>query len=852
MVSTNIMAEGHCHLAAQKFLLTVPCEFCPMSHQDDYNRLIEAFQNLPILDFSKDMATVNGLKFVFPRMSVPEAVRQEALSEVNSNSMSNSSTSPRSTYRRLDSLPPDEPSGMASIEVLLEAIEKASGKLEYGRTPLLEWEERLVFGDDEASITRSDHWDIRKSTTDSWARGKPINASKGVANDWFRNELVAGVEDGRFPDGLVIHGAAGSGKSTLLKYLIQKNFSWLKEKRLVFSRFELLKFWQRIKDDPKTRFEREAQKYLAVIHARDLLVHRFCTFSSEDGFRVDLSPGVFPHDPAKPPKKKKFNVELEIFLKECDAEFSHQGCPTTQQTRDRIRDTVSRLINPQASLANALDELTLRCLHVMIFVLARGKKIVTVYDGLDAVRPEDVLSETKDGTALWECAREVMRLRNVLGSFDQVFDDAPRLIRHSILITRNNTLQGLVQLYEAWTDTVINLPKFQISSVAVLPAAISTARTAITHVPEFRNRSRHDQQVLATLFLRPYVRAMGQIFRGVPGDGDIDRVEDLFDGNLRKLFRLISLSIRWTSQEMLSGDFLDPAEYQSSVDVLLRTLASPRGIDFLYRKSYRTVEVLLVGRIGWFENAVSYRGQQLPASHAIHVGIATNDGHHGVLDNVLNYAPAPPAKSIDDHMLIEKMRYLQVLKIPRTLSQLQSILSDQFGYPSSDEKVVWKKLLFLMKTGFLTVDVAANDEGKFTIATSRRGKLALELVGNLGYIENIFHQSRFPQPLVGHIEDQHRSASTLNWSARSIRNAFIFLSYFKCLEGNPMSGRGVPPDYRELERVQAGLIRSIEAMTKPSLHQMEEDKRRSAEVARLAIQEIELTRSAWRKERLIR
>jgi hypothetical protein len=821
-----------------------------MSHQQDYDRIMEAFSQLPTLDFSKVMSTTRGTAFVMPKITLPKGRRDIHSIDPNSNTMSNSSGSNRKVYPLLDSLPPSQPSGIITITVLLDAIEKASGKLEYGRTPLREWNRRLVFAGDEAILHTSHPWDIRRNNGQRWTAGHPINESSGSTDDWFRGELVAGIQAGRFSQGLVVHGAAGSGKSTLLKYLILKNYAWLRDQRVVFSRFELMKFWNKISHDPEGQFTAQAKKYMAVILARDLLLHRFTTWSEDQGcFNVDMSPaGSYPPVPVRNGSTKtRFNAELDLFLGECRDECSYYGIHAIEQVIGRIREVVSGLGDPSKKLTDNLGRLKLSALHIMIFVLAREKKIVVVYDGLDAVRPEDVLSETKDGTALWECAQKVMQQRDVLGSFSDVIPEAPELVRQSILVTRNNTLQGLVYLNATWADSVAALPKFQIASVAMLPAAISTARTVISYIPEFHERSQADRNRLATLLLRPYERSMAQILQDLQDDESGDRMEDLFDGNLRKLFRLLSLSLRWTSREMLQGGFLDPAEYQTSAELLLQTLASDRGVDFLRHKSYRTVETLLVGRAAWFENAVIYREYQIPPGNETRVKIETNDAHHGVIDNILNYAPAAPAKTMDEHMQIEKVRYLQILKTPMTLDDLRSVLSGQFGYSAGDRSTVWTKVLFLMKTGFLTVDVAERDGGQFMIATSNRGRLALKLLGNLSYIENIFHQTRFPEPLVAHINDQVRSTSTLNWSAQSIRNAFVFLCYFKCLESNPMSGQGVPSRYRLFDEIYSGLIRSIEAMTKPGRDDDDKLRHNRADITKLAIEEIDRTRVAWQK-----
>jgi GTPase SAR1 family protein len=832
----------------------------------EYDSLMAYFANLPHLTFDRVAGEARGLPFCKPFLDVPQAVRQKIINDMNSHVSSISSMKRKRRYDLLDDLPPGQPSGMMSMGVLLEAIDKASGKLAYGRTKMDEWKRRLVFQRDRAAQQKTNSaWDLQRSSDERWHKNDPINASEGISNSWFLDQLLPEF-DQTMPDAVVVRGMAGSGKSTILKYLILNNYETLKARNVVFSRFEMMKFWTRIKSSSKELFKDESRRYMALIHARDLLLHRFCHCSKAGSFVVSQSElavrpvlravGDSNTDKAPPVAEEgetEFSRELDAFLAQYATEFKrYKGTSPDETELYEIRQAASVLATPGVDLLDTLDQLHDDQLHLVIFVLAKGKTLITIYDGIDAVRPEDILTRTEGGRELWEAACKVMRHYGTLGDYRSIFGRTPRLRRRSILVVRNNTLTELNRINQRWANDIVDLPAYDVSPIPVMPAAISAATTIISYIPEFRSdiTNKVDHTHLASQLLRPFERTMKHIFQSIDEGHPDDQLKDLFDGNLRKLFRLIALTLEWTNKEMLAGRELDPEDFQVSTEQLLARMASQRGLDFLSRKSYRVVETLLVGGAGWFENAIALQPMQERASTEIITQMQSNKAHHGVLDNVLNYHSQEAPTSIDDHMFVEKIRYLQILRQGQVWDEIPQLISGNLGY-RRDEEAQWDKLLFLMKTGFVVVDTD-NFDGRFRFRTSERGKLALALLSNLGYVENVFHQTLFPKVMVEHLSDLRRSdTGNVRWAAHSVRNAFIFLTYFKCVEENQLSGKAVPQAFRLFNKIHQGLLREIQLMTSPNAESTAEPSASKSEIASLALAEISTLLDIWRKQRII-
>lgn len=845
--------------------------------------ILSYFHNLPDLNFDKYQKD-GGLKMGYPKLDQSGVV--DLGYPENSQTKSEPAETHFPTLKRLSETAPGQPSGSDSLDAIREAIEKASQKMVFGVTTLQEWERRLVFVNDE--VVRDDQdWTIKRATDDKWTEDLPINTSLAVANDWFNTHLTPAVQSDKTSRGFVVSGTAGSGKSTLFKYLISRNFDQSKAQKVVFSRFEFSKITDNLDTDTDDEFDRNVEKYIARIHVRDLLLHKFMTIRDchelefeeeaappasvsevQNGDRVVLR-FVPPHGRGRP-DKLPFEDRLDDAVTQIGKSFHLiYERPPQPEDLENIRDLILSLNQGRESLRNALNGATVKFLHVFIHALAvkENRMIVTIFDGIDAVKPEEILKTGLKEHRRWTLAKRVMQKRNRYGNHH---DDRghPLGIQHlSILVIRNTTRAGLAHVAEDWARDVQNLPRFQVGSVAVFPAGLSMSLASIDNLPEFFGRSDQDKLRLANLLMRPYLRQLNHVFKGQVKDPDDTILDDLFHGNLRKLFRFQSKAWEWTRigmfiEKYLERDFV--GEYHRSAEATLEAMASSAGLLFLERKAYRSVEAMLTGGRPVFENAVRLQRSEMIGGDGYKVDVEWNKKYAGVIDNVLNYTIERPVRKNDDHMLLEKVRILQILDQRKTLAEFRTEIKEDFGYDYDNDEYrklqefssAWDKLLFLIQTGFVVVSLDPSDstnQRNFYFETSSRGRLALRLLENLGYIENIFHRTLFPEILIEVIKDMPRPGQVETWSSQAIRNAFVFLTYLKKVEHNHLRGknsqRAKDGAYYLFDRVYRGLMSHVGAIVadsgKPNAAHRE---RNIASDAQVMIEDIV---ADWKKKGLI-
>ena len=164
----------------------------------------------------------------------------------------------------------------------------------------------------------------------------------------------------------------------------------------------------------------------------------------------------------------------------------------------------------------------------------------------------------------------------------------------------------------------------------------------------------------------------------------------------------------------------------------------------------------------------------------------------------------------------------------------------------------------MLKTNFLAADIhlAAGECTVWLKSTSKAKLCVNSLIGNLAYIEHVFHRTLFPSALVEHIEDREREGRTREWAIASIRNAYVFLTYFRHIEQNAANGVQIPRQHRLFEKVRDRVIKSLERMT-AALERKDDFERDPNEHSRAfldaeeictgALEEINRTHRAWIK-----
>jgi hypothetical protein len=309
---------------------------------------------------------------------------------------------------------------------------------------------------------------------------------------------------------------------------------------------------------------------------------------------------------------------------------------------------------------------------------------------------------------------------------------------------------------------------------------------------------------------------------------------------------------------MLKSDLLESWEIFGGVQTLIDALSSPRGSDFLRTKSYRVIEQILVSDGTSFENAAAVLTTEsailLAEGHPPHT-IKANRNHLGQIDNIFNYLNVGGSSPVDAHTFLEKVRIVQLLwDTPMPDQKLTKEMVSTFGYGPWNQSMLVKLML---KTGFLAAEVDRGSESlEIQLRSTAKGKLCItSLVGNLAYIEHVFHKTLFPSVLIEHISDKARDPARLEWPIASIRNAFIFLTYFRHIEANKAKGVAVPEQYRLFEQARRRVVTSLERMTSafdwhdPLNRDGPADRGSGARAAAIcsgALKEIEQTLKAWR------
>jgi ABC-type oligopeptide transport system ATPase subunit len=701
--------------------------------------------------------------------------------------------------------PKESQSERKSIGLLLDAITRATRKLEFAKTLEEEWNDSLVFADTRA-IRRSHRktYLFRSSTKKTWSDGDAINQTIDVANDWFVRVLMANICEGvvnRHTQ--VIVGDKGCGKSTLLKYLITKNSVETKRKKIVFSRFEFMKFIQRWKKLGNNTNE-ALRNYLSYIQSRDLFLDHFFDLHSCAKYSIK-----FPFV-----NEVKLDAEITSLMAAMKRLAPVVGMRVDDDT---LRVTIETLLHAarlgNAELMRELRKLSSNLRILLVGALWEDKTVVTVFDGLDSLDVHDALQNSDQ----WKMVKYLVENRAELSS--------PTILRlngevndaDSILVLRRNTVAQLEKDYTLEGKPIEFGALYSVAPVDGLTATVSVMRRAARLLNSNGDLESREVDNLAFDLMRIAQRTMIALSRNASVRVPSGLLYNLFEGDLREQFRFLSVIFEWSVKDMLSLNYLDSHEHFDALPKqLIEVLASSRGNDFLARKSYRIVELLLSPEGGAFENAAltvsDESGLLEDSASSIPIQNVNFVGH---LDNIFNYLDRTVGSSIDDHAFLVKIRAVQLLSGTEMGSKdFISGMSNTFGYSQARLKDL---IIFLLQTEFLVARVVFHG-GKYNIllSASAKGRFCVDsLIYNLAYLENVFHSTLFPTVLVSHIEDRERSASVSEWAAASIRNAYILLTYFSLIEKNLATGKAVPDSYRLLPKIQQRVTDTVLRMIEP-------------------------------------
>ncbi|MEO3416151.1 hypothetical protein AAFO92_15980 [Roseovarius sp. CAU 1744] len=744
---------------------------------------------------------------------------------------------------------PDAEEGLHfPIPRLLHAVKKASEKPEFGKTRIERWHDTLIFSENRIERNSSEErFEWVSTTTTRYSEGVPINASRDAANHWFRNTLVPGLLDEHTqPHSRAVVGAPGCGKSTLFKYLLSENSRMINKSGIVFSRFEFMKFWRRWCEQ-RDSIERALEDYMSFIHARDLFLSHFFWLVDGCQFRLRME---FQ-------SKALLETEVDRLEHEVLKHAPMLGVAKESIYKMLVQETFARAHLGNSELIAWLSQRTTKERKLLITALWKENNcLVTIFDGLDSLRTEDAFRESKE----WKAVNHIIENRHNLSAPTELLDLGRQVRTNSVLVMRNNTADTIEAGYAGRGQTLGIQKYFHLDNIDGLTSMVSVVTRASSMISDVAVLSEAKRDKFVFDVMRVLQRTFLAIWRGHGPSVSSNLIYEFFDGNLRELFRFVARLVLWTVQEMLARQYLESHEYyNASTPRLVRALASSRGNDFLSRKSYRIVELLLFRKGDWFENQAIYFTTQDPMMQELGVGdrLVGNTRFSGEIDNIFNYTKRDHAPDLDHHCMLEKIRIVQLCsKEPLSYFDLEAALLHEFGYVVSDLRFM---IRFLQKTDFLTSRVHRNSSGvEFRYSATARGKLCVNsLISNLSYVEHVFHRTLIPEILVNLVDDIPREENTRQWAAFSARNAFILLAYFKALEANPANDVPAAEKYRLYTKLQTNLHKSLERMTRPgappqgALEQSEQIQSDAVWICETAVKEIEAVLQDWRAKGLI-
>lgn len=790
--------------------------------------LLATFANLPDLSPTK----LDKLPFRFPE-----------LTETTLRDFSHTQFPDFSSHK------PASSAGSSSnpLTQLLTAIHAATRKLTYASTSLITWDEALIFSNDIIARSNSNKsYRLIRSQTHYWKSGLPINYSRQASHDWFNNSLVPRLLNGTLRHSIAILGEPGCGKSTILKYLISKNFPECQSNSIVFSRFEFLKYWSQWRTTGNDR--NDLSNYLSFIHLRDLILSEYCDLPNGDHFCLKDKyqtkststsiEGVIPLHSRNPAASiESLDNSITSVLDHATQILSELGIRPNKISLAQMRAVLESCRESNKAVMAAVRALPYRQRLALIVALSKDNLVVTIFDGLDSLNIEDALYPTPQLSVV----NDIYLNRSAILSYDDLAKVGINLRSDSVIVMRNNTLAILANNAQVADNAITPLEPYTVAQIDPLAAIYGAAQRAALELnprdPGITQRKSDTVTLLMTIIKRVLI-AIG---RANGSHVSIQAVYGLFDGNIRELFGFLEHVIRWQATEMSNDRSLRASALSTDAEGLLRILASDDGTSFLRQKAYRIIELLLFTDTDYFENAIRAEAE-ITFTASGQIRLQKNSGHRGRVDNIYSYLVLHEPSSKDEHNLLEKIRVLQVAAIePVSLKGLNIKLLELFGYRCGNLKDV---VGLLLKTNFLTADIRRTPAGNEPFfRTTNRGRLCVKsLIFNLTYIEHIYHKTLLPGPMTFPLRDKPRSEDIRAWSVSSIRNAYIFLTYVKFVEGNKANGHAVPQKFRVLPSMQISVLDAVKRITLGEA---------GSDIAATAMDEINAIRALWVKRRLV-
>lgn len=763
-------------------------------------KLFANFENIPDITFdgSEDHALFT---MVHPELSRPKPVSETG-------------------FRELDLSPVS-----STLAALQQSLRLASAKYEYGRTSGHDWNRYLRFSGDRLRrvqrgsyrITSSDH--VKPTTV---ADGGVINATREVAQNWFHKILVPSfLNPGKEARHFVL-GDRGSGKSTLLKYLITMNWSELVKKRVIFSRFEFMKFvtsWNGGAGEEKTK--ERLDEYVSYILLRDYML--FSSYTLVDGNKwVRHDVGDFSGKP-----------QIQATLNAAKARF--HGWQSGTLSMVQLVDLFHAAASPDKLEARLLQRVPLEVRIALLSLCQEKYQIALVLDGLDHVAMEDSVFRTERKRILDYLGKNI----NAVTSFGANDGQQVRIRTHIVVVMRENTpfLSNEPNLCDV---EVHRKSRHRVGKIDTRVAIYNLLQRSMDIDAGVQSKDAAVQRRVQ-LLMRAIDIVMGLVSRSVRAQRRPRLVFDIFCGDLRSIFRFVERLFAWAVIEGIQqGLFVESR--QGTIDSLLSEMTGPIAFENLNKKKYRVIEVLLLGGAPWFENAIRIdRKDEFAEAIGLNLGQGTwheNERHWGFIDNIFNYHDVADFDGVRRPQFLTKLFVLRLVeKTELSSDQLRLQLSTKAKIELSGVEL-YQMLIKLLRTQMIAARIS---DGKVLFSATAKGEfVANYLFCNMVYLEHVFHQALFPTVMVRNISDWRRDAGVSEWVARSIRNSFVLLAYVKFVEARSVK---LADRLRVFETCRVQVL--------ATLHRILSEGSEDADLGRKAIRLIDNTLSNWERSGIL-
>jgi len=722
---------------------------------------------------------------------------------------------------------------------LLESLAHSIKKFRYANTSIADWEEYFRYAGDRLEPSGRHGYRIVNT-----ADADDINLSRQAAENWFKNRLIRSIKAENGSHRHMLIGHPGCGKSTLMKFLINTHWGYLQADRLVFSRFEFMKFMHRGWWRDRTNLPADLDHYISFILLRDLIA--LSSYDLVDGthYRRKFGNDIpFCNDVTMERLKAAMLHEFKTCVSPADVDVFFS------QLKDIVGEN-----GIDAELLRRTDQALRVCL--IATMVRQGWHLVLMLDGLDHVAVEDIEFDTDNRYVMDYIRKHINRLTY----FDGTFRRGLPVSTSILIVVRENTFY--LNMNRGPDDVGITEFEFhRFNPISPRVIMYNALLRSVRHWAKTAPDAQIDTQMAADSIMRVVEIAIEIINKDLGIHTGQDTVYEVFGGNIRRFLRFVGRLLAWLLHDVRNSAVLP--EERDAPEKLIGALIGKRGVRILKRRKYRLVEMLLFTDLPWFENAVIIKEDDAAYRHfAMSESPATpfedNARHSGFLDNVLNYHTAVHDKSPTMHPILEKVRIIQLLR-GRQLRlgplqsgpSLQSELSERFGYVPAD--INWT-IAILLRANLIHVHVGQDKSLAFT--ATRRGLFVVDhLLPHMSYLEHVFYQTMLPSILIEFISGRRRDENIDEWTYQSIRNVYVLCAYFHSLEQGPNAQ--VPPAFRVHEHIRRRVARTVDHILMIEERKIKERIERgervegAESVASQALRLIENQITNWKKQNLI-